>query len=103
MKLRVACVVLGFLSLVLSLAAQSSSPTVAQVPPLIQFSNVATDGNGKPLTGVIGITFSLYQEQQGGSPLWLETQQAEVRETRETLRKVKAQVVAAQPTLVAAK
>jgi hypothetical protein len=74
MKLRVACVVVGLLSLVVSVAAQSSSPTVAEVPPLIQFSNVAIDVNGKPLTGVIGITFSLYQEQQGGAPLWMETQ-----------------------------
>jgi hypothetical protein len=76
MKLRFACMVVGFLSLVVSLAAQtsSSSSATAQVPPLIQFSNVASDLNGKPLTGVIGITFSLYQEQQGGSPLWLETQ-----------------------------
>ncbi|MGA7380795.1 MAG: tail fiber domain-containing protein [Terriglobales bacterium] len=76
MNLRVACVVVGLLSLVVSLAAQtsSSSPAMAQVPSLIQFSNVATDVNGRPLTGVVGITFSLYQEQQGGSPLWLETQ-----------------------------
>src|SRR5271170_2254042 len=74
MKLRFVCVVVGLLSLVVSLAAQSNSPTVAQVPPLIQFSNVASDVNGKPLTGVVGITFYLYQAQQGGSPLWLETQ-----------------------------
>jgi hypothetical protein len=74
MKLRFACVVVGFLSLVVSLAAQSSRPAVGQVPPLIQFSNFATDVNGKPLTSLVGITFSLYQEQQGGSPLWLETQ-----------------------------
>jgi trimeric autotransporter adhesin len=76
MKHRIGCVVVGLLSLVVSLAAQtsSSSSAMAQVPPLIQFSNVAMDGNGKPLTGVVGITFSLYQEQQGGSPLWLETQ-----------------------------
>jgi len=76
MKLRILCVVVGFLLLVLSLSAQTagSSPAVAQVPPLIQFSNVATDVNGKPLTGVVGINFYLYREQQGGSPLWLETQ-----------------------------
>ena len=83
MKLRVACVVVGLLSLVFSLAAQtsSSSSATAQVPSLIQFSNVATDVNGKPLTGVVGITFSLYQEQQGGSPLWLETQNVQPDKT----------------------
>ncbi len=76
MKYRIGCVLVGFLSLVLSLAAQtsSSSSATAQVAPLIQFSNVVTDVNGEPLTGVVGITFYLYQEQQGGAPLWLETQ-----------------------------
>ncbi len=83
MKLRIAGVVVGWLSLVLSLAAQASSNSsaAAQVPPLIQFSNVATDVNGKPLTGIVGITFSLYQEQQGGSPLWLETQNVQPDQT----------------------
>jgi hypothetical protein len=76
MKLRVGCVVVGFLSFVLSLAAQTSgsSPASAQVPPLIQFSNVATDEGGNSLSGVVGITFSLYAGEQGGAPLWAETQ-----------------------------
>lgn len=76
MKYRIGCVLVGWLSLALSLAAQtsSSSSATSQVPPLMQFSNVATDVNGKPLTGVVGITFYLYKEQQGGSPLWMETQ-----------------------------
>jgi hypothetical protein len=63
------------LSLVLSLAAQtSSSPASAQVPPLIQFANVATDEGGNTLSGVVSLTFSLYTSQQGGEPLWTETQ-----------------------------
>jgi hypothetical protein len=76
MKLRVACVVVGLLSLVLPLTAQSvgSRPASAPVPPFIQFSSVATDVNGKPLAGVEGVTFYLYRDQQGGSPLWMETQ-----------------------------
>jgi trimeric autotransporter adhesin len=28
----------------------------------------------KALTGTVGVTFSLYKDSQGGSPLWLETQ-----------------------------
>ena len=48
--------------------------TNVAVPPLVNFSGVLTDVNGKPLTGVVGVTFSLYKDQQGGSPLWLETQ-----------------------------
>jgi hypothetical protein len=76
MTLRIGCVLVGFLSLVLSMAAQTSgsSPASAQVPPLIQFSGVAKGATGKPMTGVVGITFSLYQDQQGGAPLWMETQ-----------------------------
>ena len=43
MKPHISCVVLGFLSLVLSMAAQtaSSGSASSQVPPLIQFSSVA--------------------------------------------------------------
>jgi hypothetical protein len=76
MKLRIGCVVVGLLSLVLSLAAQTagSNSASAQVPPLIQFSNVATDEGGSSLSGVVSITFSLYNSQQGGEPLWTETQ-----------------------------
>ncbi len=76
MKLRFACVIVGFLSLVFSLAAQTagSGAASAQVPPLIQFSNVATDEGGNTLSGAVSITFSLYTGQQGGKPLWTETQ-----------------------------
>ncbi|HLW89146.1 MAG TPA: tail fiber domain-containing protein, partial [Terriglobales bacterium] len=77
------CVVVGLLSLVLSLAAQTSSSSFAsaQVPPFIQFSGVAGDVYGKPLTGVVGVTFYLYQEQQGGAPLWMETQNVQPDKT----------------------
>ena len=77
MKLRVACVVVGFLLSVLSTVAQTtaSSTASAQVPPpLIQLSNVAADERGNTLSGVVSITFSLYTGQQGGEPLWTETQ-----------------------------
>ena len=70
MKLRLACMVTAFLSLVLSLSAQT---TAQAPPPLIQFSNVATDEGGNTLSGVVNITFSLYNAQQGGERLWSET------------------------------
>lgn len=35
---------------------------------------MVTDSAGKPLTGLIGIAFSLYEEQLGGAALWPETQ-----------------------------
>jgi hypothetical protein len=76
MKLRIGCIVVGFLSLVLSLAAQSASSGSAssQVPPLIQFSSVAADEGGNTLSGVVSITFSLFNNQRGGEPLWTEKQ-----------------------------
>ncbi len=76
MKLRIACAAVGFLSFALSLAAQTSgsSSALAQVPPLIQFSSVATDEGGNTMSSVVSITFSLYSGQQGGDPLWSETQ-----------------------------
>jgi len=44
------------------------------VPSLVNFSGTLTDDDGKPLTGITGVTFYLYQEQQGGAPVWMETQ-----------------------------
>jgi hypothetical protein len=51
----------------------STSPST-QVPRLIRFSGVAKDESGKPITGGVGILFSLYKDQQAGAPLWMETQ-----------------------------
>jgi hypothetical protein len=55
-------------------AAVSSPNANATVPPLVKFSGTLNDSTGKPLNGVVGVTFSLYQDERGGSPLWLETQ-----------------------------
>ena len=76
MKLRIGGVVVGFLLFALSLAAQtaSSASAASQVPPLIPFSGVASDEGGNSLSGVVNLTFSLYAAQQGGAPLWTETQ-----------------------------
>jgi hypothetical protein len=44
------------------------------VPPLVNFSGVITGPNGKPLSGPLTLTFSLYKEQQDNTPLWTEIQ-----------------------------
>jgi hypothetical protein len=41
---------------------------------LVKFSGTVRDEQGKPQSGVVGITFALYKDQEGGAPLWLETQ-----------------------------
>ncbi|MGB8097620.1 MAG: hypothetical protein WCF17_10725, partial [Terracidiphilus sp.] len=46
----------------------------AVVPALIPFSGVALAADGKPLAGETEIMFLIYKEQQGGEPLWDETQ-----------------------------
>jgi hypothetical protein len=51
-----------------------SSPNGARVPQLVNYSGALTDINGKALAGVVGVTFALYQDAEGGAPLWAETQ-----------------------------
>jgi trimeric autotransporter adhesin len=80
MRLCIRCVVVGFLCVALSLTqptmAQTPAQTASTLPRLVRFGGTAKDLNGNPLTGVVGITFALYSEQTGGTPLWLETQNA---------------------------
>jgi hypothetical protein len=76
MKRRKNSVRLTILGLATLLATSflSAQQPASVVPTLVNFSSVLTDTNGKPLTGTVGVTFSLYKDQQGGAPLWLETQ-----------------------------
>ncbi len=55
-------------------ASAASSTGVSIVPRVMQFNGVVTDSLGKPATGTATITFSLYELQEGGAPLWVETQ-----------------------------
>ena len=55
-------------------AQQPAAAANGVVPPMVRFSGLLTDVTGKPLTGVVGVTFSLYKDSQGGAALWLETQ-----------------------------
>ncbi len=55
-------------------AASTTSSRNVVVPPLMNFSSVLTDLNGRPQTNISGVTFLLYKEEQGGAPLWMETQ-----------------------------
>jgi len=68
-------------------AAQQASPSLAgsaqitasaTVPRLVRFSGAVKDADGKPRTGVAGLTFALYKDQEGGAPLWLEVQNVQL-------------------------
>src|SRR6266853_4743921 len=50
------------------------------VPRLVKFAGVLQDEQGKARTGVVGVTFAIYKEQEGGAALWLETQNLELDE-----------------------
>jgi hypothetical protein len=68
---------ISVLLLAAALAAGQSANNVAAtetVPRLVKFSGVVRDEGGHARTGVVGVTFSIYRDQEGGAPLWLETQ-----------------------------
>jgi hypothetical protein len=81
MTLRHCIVVVFTLGAVVSTAAQDPAASVPAasnvVPHVIRFSGTAKDDSGKPITGILGVTFALYKDEQGGAPLWLETQNVE--------------------------
>jgi hypothetical protein len=53
----------------------------------VDVSGRVVDSSGAPLSGVVGITFALYSEKDGGSPVWLETRNVELdEEGRYTVR-----------------
>jgi hypothetical protein len=74
-RVWVCVAVLLLYTAVSTLAQQSTTATAnAIVPTLANFSGILTDSHGKPLTGIVGVSFYFYNDQQGGAPLWMETQ-----------------------------
>ena len=68
-----------FLALVVVFLTFQTSLAIAQqnssaVPALVNFNGTLTDANGKFLTGNLGVSFSLYADQQNGAPLWAVSQ-----------------------------
>lgn len=60
-------------------ASTPSEASAGTVPRLVHFSGVVKPaGSGK--AAAVSLTFSLYQEQEGGNPLWVETQNVQVDE-----------------------
>jgi trimeric autotransporter adhesin len=60
-------------------AGTSTEPQASSaVPRLIKFSGEVKDASGKIATGAVNVVFSLYELQDGGSPLWSETQQVQL-------------------------
>jgi hypothetical protein len=57
---------------------RSQEPAAAPiVPRLVQFSGTIKESIGRPVEGV---TFGLYKDQEGGAPIWMETQNVQLDE-----------------------
>lgn len=73
-KAIVCFAIAAMLLLVTAPSRGQAAPANAVIPTLVNYGGTLVDASGKPLTGPQGVTFYLYREQQGGSPLWMETQ-----------------------------
>ena len=67
------CLALLIFSLIAISPSQQASTTA--VPNLINYSGtlVLSNGVGVPAK-TVGVTFAIYRQQDGGAPIWLETQ-----------------------------
>ena len=76
MRMRFSCAVVLTLAMTLSAAAQTSGSAGAAspvlVPRLIRFGGALAADSGAASHG--RVTFALYRDETGGSPLWTETQ-----------------------------
>ena len=70
------CVLRAFLTAAAQESAVVQGAVAASniVPSLINYSGILKDSSGRTLTSLTGVTFLLYKDDQGGAPLWLETQ-----------------------------
>src|SRR5579862_1869300 len=53
---------------------RSVAPDNNAGPRLLKFDGTLADISCKPLRGLVGVTMLLYKNEQGGAPVWLETQ-----------------------------
>jgi hypothetical protein len=71
----------------MTLAAQQSgivpgaAAAASAVPNLIKYSGVLKDASGAVLTTLNGVTFLIYKDEQGGTALWMETQNVQPDKT----------------------
>jgi len=73
---------LGFALLLLATAvpAAAQAPQSAGPPRLVAFNGAVAGADGQPRTGTTTLTFSLYQDQDGNTPIWQEVQTVQLNE-----------------------
>ena len=68
------------LSALLVLTAASAAGAVAQIPRTLSYQGILADSSGNPKPdGVYTFTFRLYETPAGGSPLWTEVRDVNIR------------------------
>jgi len=61
--------------LIIAIILVISTLSFAEIPHTINYQGKLTDASGKPVSdGTYSVSFRIYDQQAGGSPLWYETQ-----------------------------
>jgi len=73
MRSLTTCAVFTLFSLIAVSPAQQNTTTA--IPNLINYSGTLLEAGGEALASrTVGVTFVIYRQQEGGAPIWLETQ-----------------------------
>jgi hypothetical protein len=64
---------LGIILTTWGVLCAQQAPSIS-VPRYINYHGVVSNGSGQPSSGIAGVTFAIYKDQQGGTPLWIENQ-----------------------------
>ena len=54
--------------------SSAQQATTTAIPNLIRYGATLKDASGAPLAATTGVTFAVYKQQDGGAPIWMETQ-----------------------------
>ena len=75
-----------FVLLLVAITSAQQAPTTS-VPNLIRYSGTLKDAQGAPLASTtVGVTFAIYKQQDGGAPIWMETQNVTTDASRQLQR-----------------
>ena len=67
--------VLAVFTLVMVSVGFTQQASVTTVPNLVRYGGTLRDAQGAPLSSsTVGATFAIYKQQDGGAPVWMETQ-----------------------------
>ncbi len=72
---RFVTIALCCVSLLFAFTSAAQTPATTPIPNLVRYGGVLKDAQGAPLASTTtGVTFAIYKQQDGGSPIWMETQ-----------------------------